>query len=206
MRITGETKIFIGIILATIVIIFGGILFFSKPSPAYTRGEMMPEGTMTDGPKDARVYLVEFSDFQCPSCIVAKPYVDEVRKDYKDKLLFAYRHFPLKQHQFGALSALSAQAAGEQGKFWEMYDFLFAAKGDLSEEKIKEGAKGAGLDMKKYEEDIKSDKIKNMVEKDVSDGEKFGVSGTPTFFLNGQQLELGNFSELKKAVDAAMAK
>lgn len=206
MKITGETKIFLGIILATVVVIAIGVFLFSKPPPKFTREDMLPAGTTTVGPTDAKVYLVEFSDFQCPSCAVVKPYVDEIKNTYKDKLIFAYRHFPLKQHQFALPSAYGAEAAGEQGKFWEMYDFLFANQDKLSQEKIAEGAKLLGLDMNKYDEAVKSEKVKNKIDKDLADGEKFGVSGTPTFFLNGQKLELGNYAELKKIVEEALAK
>lgn len=206
MNITSETKIFLGIILATVVIIIGALFFFSKPAPSITREEMVPPGTTATGSADAKVYLVEFSDFQCPACGAFKPYVDEIKASYMDKLLFAYRHFPLQQHQFAAPSAYAAEAAGEQGKFWEMYDFLFTNQEKLSDEKIKEGAQMLGLDLKKYEEAVKSDKIKSKIDKDLSDGQKFGVNGTPTFFLNGQKLELASFGDLKKAVNDAVSK
>lgn len=206
MNITSETKIFLGIILATVIIIIGAIFFFSKPAPSITRAEMIPQGTTATGSADAKIYLVEFSDFQCPACGSFKPYVDELKTSYKDKLLFAYRHFPLQQHQFARPAAYSAEAAGEQGKFWEMYDFLFTNQEKLSDEKIKEGAQVLGLDLKKYEEAVKSDKIKSKIDKDLSDGQKFGVNGTPTFYLNGQKIELASFSDLKKAVDEALAK
>ena len=206
MNITGETKIFIGIALATVVIIVGGIFFFSKPTPLYTKEDLISAEATAVGPKDAKVYLVEFSDFQCPACKSLKPYVDEIKTSYKDKLLFAYRHFPLQQHQFARSSAYAAEAAGEQGKFWEMYDFLFANQEKLSEEKIAEGVKLLGLDLKKYDEDFKSEKIKNKIDKDLADGQKVGVNGTPTLFLNGKKLELADFTDLKKAVDEAINK
>lgn len=206
MNIGNETKIFLGIILATVVIIVGGIFFFSRPTPTFNKEEMIPADTNTIGPIDAKSYLVEFSDFQCPYCRSIKPYVDEITSLYKNRLLFAYRHFPLPKHQYAKLAAYAAEAAGEQGKFWEMTDYLFLNQEKLSEEKIKEGAKVLSLDLKKYEEAVKSDKIKNKVDKDLSDGQKFGVNGTPTFYLNGQKLELASFGDLKKAVDEALAK
>lgn len=204
MNITGETKIFLGIILATVVIIMGGIFLFNKPAPSFTREDMVPSGITTFGFRDAKVYLVEFSDFQCPACGAFKPFVDELKTSYKDKLLFVYRHFPLQQHQFAKQSAFAAEAAGEQGKFWEMYDFLFTNQEKLSEEKIAEGVKTLGLDQKKYDEAVKSEKVKSKIEKDLSDGQRFGVTGTPTFYLNGQKLELASFSDLKRAVDEAL--
>lgn len=206
MRFSSETKIFLGILVSTVAIIGIGLAIFSKPDKAFTKEEMIPSDATAVGSKDAKTYLVEFSDFQCPACGAFKPYVDEIKTTYKDKLLFAYRHFPLQQHQFAKPSAYAAEAAGEQGKFWQMYDYLFTNQEDLSDKKIADGAKLLGLDLKKFGEDIKSEKIKNKVDKDLSDGQKFGVNGTPTFFLNGQKLELSSFSDLKKAVEAAAAK
>lgn len=206
MRFHSETKIFLGILVATVVIIGIGLAIFSKPEKVFTKEEMIPPDATAVGPKDAKVYLVEFSDFQCPACKAFKPFVDELRTSYKDKLLFAYRHFPLSQHKFADQSASAAEAAKEQGKFWEMYDYLFTNQEKLSEEIIIEGVKSMGLDLKKYNEDLKSVKIKNKIEKDLSDGQKFGISGTPTFFLNGRKLEMASFSDLKKTVDEAIAK
>ncbi len=206
MKFTAETKIFLGIILATVLIIGAALVFFNRPAPSFSREEMIPSGTTAVGPTDAKVYLVEFSDFQCPACKSFKPYVDEIKMSYKDRLIFAYRHFPLSQHQFAQRAAYAAEAAGEQGKFWEMSDYLFSNQEKLSDEKIAEGAKLLGLDLKKYNEATQSEKTKNKIEKDLSDGQRFGVSGTPSFYLNGQKLELTSFSDLKKAVDEMLAK
>jgi len=205
MNISSDTKIFLGIILATVVIIVGAVFFFSKPVPSFTKAELIPPDSAATGSADAKVYLVEFSDFQCPACGAFKPYVDQIRGAHKDKLLFAYRHFPLQQHQFARLSAYAAEAAGEQGKFWEMYDFLFANQEELSDEKIAQGAKALNLDLKKYDAAVKSDKVRNKIEKDLSDGQKFGVNATPTFFLNGKKLELSSFADLKSAVEEALS-
>lgn len=206
MRFSSETKIFLGILLATVVILGFGLTIFSKQEVLFSREEMIPKDATVIGPKDAKVYLVEFSDFQCPACKAFKPFVDELRISYNDKLLFAYRHFPLAQHQFAQKAAIAAEAAGEQGKFWEMYDFLFLNQEKLSDEKIPEGAKLIGLDLIKYNNSIKSEVIKNKVAKDLADGTKFGVQGTPTFFLNGKKLDLASFTDLEKAVADAVTK
>lgn len=206
MKFTTETKIFLGIILATVAIIGGAMVFLSRPTPSFSREDMIPADAATFGTDGAKVYLVEFSDFQCPACGAFKPYVDELKTSYSGKLLFAYRHFPLQQHKFARPSAYAAVAAGEQGKFWQMHDFLFTNQEKLSEEKIAEGAKLLGLDLEKYDEAVKSNRVKAKVEKDLSDGQKFGVSGTPTFYLNGQKLELASFADLKRMVDGALSR
>ena len=122
----------------------------------------------------------------------------------KDKLYFGYRHFPLTQHPFAQKSAEAAEAANEQGKFWQMYDYLFAKQDDLSDAVIDGGVKELGLDTAKFQADMKSDKVKNKIEKDLADGNKFGISATPTFFLNGKKLNLDQLSDLKTAVEKAI--
>lgn len=206
MRFSSETKIFLGILVATVAIIGLGMAFFSKPEKAFTKEEMIPTDAIAVGPKDAKVYLVEFSDFQCPACKAFKPYVDEIKTTYYNKLYFSYRHFPLGKHAYAYKAALATEAAGEQGKFWEMYDLLFSNQEKLSDQKILEGAKLLGLDLGKYDIAVKSQIFKNKIDKDLADGTKFGVQGTPTFFLNGKKLDLASFADLQKAVADAVAK
>lgn len=206
MKIGSETKIFLGILVVTVVIIGAALAIFSKPEATFKKEELVPANATAVGPRDAKVFLVEFSDFQCPACEAFKPHVDVIKTEYKDRLLFVYRHFPLPQHQFAQKAAYAAEAAGKQEKFWEMYDFLFSNSENLSDEKILEGAKLLSLDMSKFKTDSVSDEIKNKITQDIQDGQKFGVDGTPTFYLNGKELTLSSFSDLKKAVDEAFSK
>ena len=126
MKLTGETKLFLGILIGTAVIIGAAAVLLTKQAPILSRADLVPASAHTKGNVEAKIYLVEFSDYQCPACLAAKPVVDAIIKQYQDQLLFSYRNFPLDQHPFGQKAAQAAEAAGAQGKYWEMYDLLFA--------------------------------------------------------------------------------
>lgn len=204
MKLTGETKFIIGIIVACIVIVGISIKFLSAPSQTVDRSNILTSDTAIKGPRDAKVSLIEFSDFQCPACGAAKPVVDQVVEKYKDKMVFGYRHFPLPQHQFGFKAAEAAEAAGEQGKFWQMYEYLFANQAQLTNEFILTSGKSVGLDEQKFQDALNSGKFKDKVSKDLTDGKKLGVNSTPTFFLNGKKLNLESFNDLDQAVGAIL--
>ncbi len=206
MKLTGETKLFLGIIIATIALIGGAIFLFSKSAPILSRKDLIPSGTPTRGNADAKVFLVEFSDFQCPACKAAKPAVDAVVTQYKDKLVFGYRYFPLDQHPFGMKAAMAAETANRQGKFWEMYDVLFANQEKFSDSIFTDLAKQLNLDMDKFTKDLADNTIKQKIEQDRSYGSQIGVNATPTFFLNGKKLDLTSFGDIKKAVEEAVNK
>jgi protein-disulfide isomerase len=205
MKLTNESKIFLGIIAISVVIIGIASVVLTKPAPTFTADEIMPKDTYAKGNPNAKVILVEFSDFQCPACLTAKPTIDAIFTKHKDKMIFAYRHFPLDQHPFARKAAQAAEAAGVQGKFWEMYDLLFANQLKFSETIFSDLAKQLSLDMNKFEEDMKSTALTNRVGNDQADGTRFGVNSTPSFFLNGKKLELSSFDDLTKAVDEAVA-
>ncbi len=204
MQLTGETKLFLGLILATVLIVVIGVVAYSRPEPVLKKEEMITSTSHTRGNKDAKNYLVEFSDYQCPACGAFKPLVDQIVEKYKDKLLFAYRNFPLAQHEFAESAAEVAEAAGEQGKYWQMHDYLFANQANLSDEIYQTGAQKIGLDMDKFNEALKSGKFKSLIQDDISYGVAHGVNSTPTFFLNGRKLSLFNQSDLETEVAKAI--
>jgi len=139
------------------------------------------------GPAAARITLVEFSDFQCPFCIAATPQLESVLKAYPAQVKLAFKEFPLDTHAQAPLAAAAAVAANKQGKFWPMYDGLFAQKGNLSRKVVLGLAASAGLDMKRFQQDLDSAEVKRAVERDMSEGEHIGVDSTPTLFMNGQR-------------------
>lgn len=204
MHLSGDAKFVIGVIVATIAILIGGVVFLSRPEPTLSRSELVGDDTLTQGKKDAPTYLVEFSDFQCPACLAYKPAVDTIVKTYGEKILFGYRHFPLTQHPYGEKAAIAAEAANEQGKFWEMYEYLFAHQETLSDETVLAGAKEMKLDIAKFQQALASDKIKSKIARDVNVGKRLGVNATPTFFLNGKKLVAASPSDITKAVDEAI--
>lgn len=200
MKLTGEVKFFLGAILATAAIIAVGVYFTSKPAPSFSREELLPSDTVIKGNKEAKVYLVEFSDFECPACRTFKPTIDELVKKHADSIAFGYRHFPLPQHTRAQDAAMAAEAAGEQGKFWEMHDYLFEKEENLSKEAILDGAKKLSLDMEKFQKSLESEEFKKKIARDMSDGNRFGVSATPTLFLNGMEIAVGPLESLEKEI------
>jgi predicted DsbA family dithiol-disulfide isomerase len=144
-------------------------------------------GAPVRGAATAPVTLVEFSDFQCPFCIAATPQLEAVLKAYPGQVKLIFKQFPLDSHSQAALAAAAALAAYKQGKFWEMYDALFAQRGNLSRQRIVALAGAVGLDVNRFQADLGSSEIKRAVDKDIADGEKINVDSTPTLFVDGQR-------------------
>ena len=139
------------------------------------------------GPANARVTIVEFSDFQCPYCSKVVGPTKEILKQFPNDVKFVFKQFPLDTHtdaQFGAEAALAAQA---QGKFWEMHDRLYAGFPDLSRRTVIRYAKEIGLDMNKFTYEVDNHKHAARVRSEEQEGEAAGVGGTPTFFFNGKK-------------------
>ena len=139
------------------------------------------------GPANARITLVEFSDFQCPYCVKAVGQLKAVMKAYPNDIKLIFKEFPLDSHSQAAGAALAAVAAQRQGKFWEMHDALFAHREDLSRKALFAVAQGIGLDMKRFSADIDGPDTRKLVLRDIDDGNKAGVEGTPTIFIDGRR-------------------
>jgi len=139
------------------------------------------------GPPDARVTLVEFSDFQCPFCIKAVDEIKAVMQAFPKDVKLIFKQYPLDSHSQAASAAAAAIAAHRQGKFWPMHDALFAAHAKLSRQAIIAAAEKVGLDMKRFTADWDSAAVKQAIARDQADGEKAGVEATPTLFIDGQR-------------------
>jgi protein-disulfide isomerase len=137
------------------------------------------------GGKDACVTLVEYGDFECPSCGAAYPTVKKVQQRMGDRLRFVYRDYPLPQHPHAEPAAEVAEAAGVQGKFWQMHNYLFEHQKELDNTHLWEYAQAVGLDMDRFEGDMEQHTYRSRVEEDVESGDQSGVQGTPTFYING---------------------
>jgi protein-disulfide isomerase len=158
------------------------------------------------GPKDAPIEVVEFSDFQCPFCQRANPTVDQVLKTYGDRIHFVYRHFPLPIHPNARQAAEAAACAGEQGRFWQFHDQLFANPAKLADADLKAHAVTAGLDASKFNACVDGHQSKAEVDKDLAEGNAAGVTGTPAFFINGRSLEGAQpFDAFKRVIDEELA-
>lgn len=204
MTLTSEAKLLLGMIGVTILILVGAVFFLSRPARTLERIQLITNETLTTGNASASAYLVEFSDFQCPACRAYQPAVKQILSQYKNQLTFAYRHFPLDQHPLAIPAGQAAEAAGKQGKFWEAHDQLFTDQDKFSEEYFARFADLLKLDKPQFDKDKARAEVKDKIERDRVAGLGFGVNATPTFFLNGQKLNLTTPEELVNAVRRAV--
>lgn len=219
MNFSGEAKALIGIALITVIILVGGIFFLSKsnPSAVNTETKKVDNAVLirSDSPKievpNAKVTVVEFLDPECEACRAAYPTVKQVLKDYEGKITYVVRYFPL--HKNSQLAIKTVEAAGEQGKYWEMLDKLFTNQTEWSEkdtpqtEIFMKYAQDLGLDMDKFKQAITKKEFEDKANRDKSDGTSAGVQGTPTFFINGMQAgNVMNYAEFKNKIDAELNK
>jgi protein-disulfide isomerase len=148
------------------------------------------------GSETASVTIVEYGDYECPFCGAAHPIVKALQRALGDNLRFAYRHFPLSQiHPHSFQAAEAAEAAGAQGRFWEMHDLLFANQRALGPEHLLAYADQLGLDLERFASDLQQHTHQPRVREDFMSGIRSGVNGTPTFFVNGVRHNGGYDSE-----------
>jgi protein-disulfide isomerase len=145
------------------------------------------------GNPEAKVQLIEYSDFQCPSCAFYEPIVQQLITDLEDQIYFTYRHFPLRSIHFNAdLAARAAEAAGVQKKFWEMHDLLFENQSEWANNDARKHFEGyaleLNLDLDQFNKDIDSNEIKDKVKNQEKSALSMGALGTPTFFVNGDMI------------------
>ncbi|MBI3443070.1 DsbA family protein [Candidatus Woesebacteria bacterium] len=208
---TSEIKTLLVISAVTIVVLIIGVAFLSRPpkSPAPTVDAkfLVREDSFKTASASAKVTLVEFGDYQCPACKAAHPSVKQLVKDYADKINFVFRNFPLPQHKNAQISAEAAEAAGVQGKFWEMHDKLYQNQNVWSESNqplvIFTGyAKELGLDTAKFQNDVSTNKFSEKINRDQNDANALEINGTPTFFINNKRLDgISSYSDFKNAID-----
>lgn len=209
-----------GSIVVLVLISIAAIVLFAKshnlnPTQATSSAQAPAVSAQdwTQGPKDAKVTLIEYGDFQCPACGAYHPMVQQVLSNYGDKILFVFRNFPLPQHQDAWISAQAAEAAGLQGKYWDMNNLLYEKQNDWTSllpgdarNKIEEYAQSLNLDMSKFGQDIDSAQVKNKIQSDLDGGTRAQIGHTPTFFINGTQIvNPANYDEFKSDLDKALA-
>jgi protein-disulfide isomerase len=142
----------------------------------------------TQGDPKAPVTLVEYGDYQCPSCGQAYPIVKRLQKHFGKRLSFVFRNFPLAQiHQYAEPAAEAAEFAGAHHKFWEMHDLLYENQERLNEDLLDELSQQLSLDPEELTRALESKQFEARVRADFSTGVRSGVNGTPTFFINGQR-------------------
>ncbi|MEV5561062.1 thioredoxin domain-containing protein [Nonomuraea wenchangensis] len=161
---------------------------------------------------DGKVTLVEFLDFECEACRAAFPVVEDLRKQYEGKVTFVARYFPLPGHFNAERAARAVEAAAAQGKFEAMYQRMYETQTQWGEKQVPADdvfrvfAKDLGLDMTAWEKVYNAPATLERIKKDVADGQALGVTGTPTFFLNGERLQPQSEGDFKAAIDAALAR
>ena len=172
--------------------------------------ENITAGEWTKGAENPKVTLVEYSDFQCPACAAYYSLIDKTILEYGDRISFTYRHFPLPQHKNALAASYASEAAGKQGKFWEMNQMLFERQSKWAESytatQTFEGyAKELNLDLTQYKKDVSSPETKESVSHDRKTGEASSVQSTPTFFLNNKKMQSPRtYEEFKALIEYAL--
>jgi protein-disulfide isomerase len=148
------------------------------------------------GPVDAKVTVVEYLDFECEACGAYYPLTTQLKEEYKDSMRFVVRYFPLPGHKNSRTAAYAVEAAGKQGKFWEMYSILFTKQSEWSEQQVanqdqfaKYAVEAGVTNIEQWKKDVVSDEVKNRVEDSYKEAVSLNLQGTPSFFLNGKKIE-----------------
>ena len=217
------------IIFAVIsVVILGGLVYLSgrnrvdvssvEPNSILTPSDQSGNiGDHVYGNKNSKVQLIEYGDFQCPGCGSVHPTVQSIKEKYKDDIAFVFRNFPLTSiHPNALVAAATAEAAGKQGKYWQMHDKLYTQQDTWSNATINDRtnvfsgyASEVGLDIDRYNKDLTDPNITKKINFDLALGKDQGVTSTPTFYLNGRELDQdtwGTLEKFEKAIDDEIAK
>ncbi len=168
--------------------------------------DLRPDDPVRGNPR-APVTIVLFSDFQCPFCARVGPTLDEVQRTYGDRVRIVWKHEPLPFHPNALPAAKAAEAAREQGKFWQMHDRLFASQRELSPDSYDRLAREIGLDLHRFQEASRSDKARSRIEEDQRLAARIGAQATPTMFVNGEKVEGAvPFAMLKAVIDRKLGR
>src|SRR5215216_1201551 len=216
--------IIIGVVLVAVT---AAVVLMSRPSasnstPAQstsaTPAQRVPAQPGTPNPyargtDTARVTLEEFSDFQCPACGGLEPGLRRVMREYEGRgVRLIFRNYPLQMHKYAFIAARAAEAAGQQGKFWEMHDMLYDNQKEWSDSmeprvQFDSYATRLGLDVQRFKADLERQDLADRVKADFLRGTSLGVKGTPTVFLNGREMVPGQLVTediLRREIEAAL--
>jgi protein-disulfide isomerase len=161
---------------------------YKIPVPDLPRVKISAGNSPSLGSPNARVTLIEYSDFQCPYCNRARLVLEELRSLYPDDLRIVFRDFPLKQHPRAQQAAQAAQCAHKQGKFWDYHNLLFAHPNALEDRDLKEYARQLQLSTKRFSTCLSTGETAKIVEENRISGQRYGVNGTPAIYINGIKL------------------
>jgi predicted DsbA family dithiol-disulfide isomerase len=167
----------------------------------------IPASEPSKGPVDAPVTVVEFADYQCPYCKRGHPEVARLLNEYGENIRYVFRDYPLEFHPRAVPAGIAARCAGDQGKYWEYHNDLMSADGDLGDADLKARAERVGIDMEAFDACRNSGSHDAVVQTAFADGQALGVTGTPSYFINGRMLVGAQpYQELKKIVDEELAR
>ena len=222
-----KNKSFLIITLVTLVIFAGGMFIFTKggdstvstnvvnssllvpPNAIVTSG--FSNGTYLPASPSASVTFVEFGDYECPACGVYSSYVKQLLTDFPGKVNYVFRNYPLAQHKNAPISSYAVEAAGLQGKYWQMQEQVYATQAAWSNlddpTSVFTGyAKDLNLNVDQFISDMDSPTVKDKVDSDKNDGDTIGITETPTFYLNGKKITLeGSYDQLKSLVESELS-
>lgn len=209
-----HVRIAIWTILAALLatgVIWYAVAAANKPAPATPQaGEVQlvrDNSHHVTNPAMEKAQLVEFLDFECESCRAAEPLVQELKQQYGDRITFVHRYFPLPGHANSGRAALAVEAAAQQGKYEDMAAKLFetqpqwGGKQDSQAVLFRTYAEELDLDMTQYDADVAAEETKERIHQDIADGKALGVTGTPTFFLDGQKLTLNSEAQFRQLLE-----
>ena len=177
----------------------------NQPLAPEVQAKLAGAGAPSFGPENAKVTIVEFSDFQCPFCTRAATVAHQIKEKYGDKVRFVFRQYPLPMHGDAHLAAQASLAAHQQGKFWEFHDLLFANQRALTRPSLEDYGKQANLNVDLLKKALDDQSLKAAVDADMKLGEEVNVNGTPTLFINGKRVaNPTEFAPVSKMIDAAL--
>jgi protein-disulfide isomerase len=201
------------------VLLASGVVWFAvfaanKPAPTAPAAAADAQLVRDDShrvtsPVTETAQLVEFLDFECESCRAAEPLVQELKQEYGDRITFIHRYYPLPGHANSGTAALAVEAAARQGKYEQMAAKLFETQPQWGEKQDSQAAlfrtyaEELGLDMDQFDTDVAAEETKERIRRDVADGKALGVTGTPTFFLDGKKLTLNTEAQFRQLLDDA---
>ncbi|WP_036194277.1 DsbA family protein [Nocardioides aequoreus] len=172
---------------------------------------MRADSRILGGAGSSAVTVVEFLDFECEACGAAYPVVEQLRDDYQGKVTFVARYFPLPGHFNSERAAWAVESAARQDRFEEMYQKMFETQAEWGEQRVGKDrlfrgfAEDLGLDMAKFDRDYASDEVRERVQRDVDDGEELGVTGTPTFYIDGEPFQPSSVQDFYDRIDDALS-
>lgn len=205
-------KQFFGIIIVVIIALVGVFAFTGKKDDSNGGKSGAAVSQHITGKTDSKVTLTEYGDFQCPACKSYFPIVTQLKEEYKDKVRFQFSNFPLVQiHQNAYVGSRAAEAAGKQGKFFEMHDLLYQNQDTWSRStnpnnSFEEYAKQLGLNVEQFKTDLNSTAVADTINADIKAGQALGANSTPTFVLNGKKLDINpsSLDDFKKLLDESL--